>query len=517
MKQRLAIFFVLWIPLALAGLGAGALVEYWRAGDALQREGTTLHRIVSQRVDQHDAHLTGLAAVLASSSADSATFHAVIEAVQRFYPRIAAVELVILDHAAAAPLGGLPASLGDFDPAALAARIGDLAPGQAATLASRSGAPVYALVKRVPDGTSQARALVLVIDAGLLTEPEGGLPGDAVLVLQDAAGAAIARHGSAAAMAGPIPQLSFAKPLGSRSQPMILALTRRPTLAELLPAGLLFGWPVAAGLGVFLLLAVLRERRAGRRAREAMRLHQHDARLAHAMRVNTVGEMASGIAHEVTQPLTAILSQSQAGLRLARSGTASPAELTGVLEANVRHARRAGEILERLRAYVTRREPLQQPIDLNRIVSNVVELARRDLEERGIALRLDLSPLAPHAKLDRVSIEQVVHNLVRNAAEAVETLPAERREIVLATAVDGTDVEISVADDGPGLSETAMERLFEPFFTTKSEGMGLGLPLCERLVEAAGGRIAARNGTVRGAVFTVRLPALAAEPRIAAE
>lgn len=516
MKQRLATFFVLWIPLALAGLGGGALVEYWRADDALQRDGATLHRVVSQRVDQHDAHLTSLAAVLASSSESSATFRAVVEAVQRFYPRIAAVELVALDGTTTVPIGAQPASLADFDPAALAAQIGDLLPGQAATLASRTGAPFYALVKRVPDSGSQPRALVLVIDAGLLTEPESGLPGNAALALQDAKGTVIARHGGVSIDTS-VPPLSFRKALGSRSQPMVLTLTRKPALAELLPPALLFGWPAVAGLGVALLLAMLRERRASRRAREAMRLHQHDARLAHAMRVNTVGEMASGIAHEITQPLTAILSQSQAGLRLARAGAASQEELTGVLEANVRHARRAGEILERLRAYVMRREPLPQPIDLNRIVSNVVALTRRDLQERGIALRLELSPLAPQAKLDRVSIEQVVHNLVRNAAEAVENLPEERREIVLATSVDGGEVEIAVADAGPGLSEADLARLFEPFFTTKSSGMGLGLPLCERLVQAAGGRIAARNGARRGAIFTVRLPALAAEPRIAAE
>jgi C4-dicarboxylate-specific signal transduction histidine kinase len=194
-----------------------------------------------------------------------------------------------------------------------------------------------------------------------------------------------------------------------------------------------------------------------------------------------------------------------------------PGDLVGVLEANVRHARRAGEILERLRAYVTRREPQRQPNDLNRIVSNVVELSQRDLQERGVTLRLELSEPGPQALLDRVSIEQVVHNLVRNAAEAVEAMPAGRREIVLATRLVDGEAEITVADDGPGIAEADMARLFEPFFTTKSSGMGLGLPLCERLVEAAGGRIAARNGAERGAIFSVRFPALAVELGMAAE
>lgn len=512
LTPRLAPFLLLWIPLALAGLGLGAGAEFMRAGDALQREGTTLHRIVSQRVEQHDAHLTSLAAVLASSNAESASFRAVIEAMQRFYPRIAAVELI-----ETASAGNVPPSLADFDPAMLSARVRALAPGQAVTLASRSGSPFYAVVKRVPDVGHGPRALVLVIDARLLTEPEGGFRRDAALKLGDTAGNAIVQRDWSPPAGRWIPNISFEKALGSRSQPLVLELARRPTLAELLPPILLFGWPIAAGLGLFLLLAVLRERRASRRAREAVRLHEHDARLAHAMRVNTVGEMASGIAHEITQPLTAILSQSQAGLRLSRSGDAAPGDLVGVLEANVRHARRAGEILERLRTYVTRREPQRQPQDLNRIVSNVVELSQRDLQERGVTLRLDLSEPGPQALLDRVSIEQVVHNLVRNAAEAVEGMPAGCREIVLATRLVDGAAEITVADDGPGIAEADMARLFEPFFTTKSSGMGLGLPLCERLVESAGGRIVVRNGPERGAIFIVRFPALATELGMAAE
>ncbi|QEL25053.1 HAMP domain-containing histidine kinase [Bosea sp. F3-2] len=517
MKSRHATFLLLWVPLALAGLGLGATVEFIRARDALQREGTTLHRVISQRVEQHDAHLTSLAAVLASSTADSATFRAVVEAMQRFYPRIAAVELA----GSGAPPGGLDGkaaeNLKDFDLATLTARIRGLAPGQASTLPSRGRKPFYALVKRVPDNASEPRALVLVIDATRMAEPEGGLPEETVLALRDSSGAVIVQQGRERPPGRAMPELTFERALGSRSQPLILSLERRLAVAEVLPPALLIGWPVASGLAVLLLLAVLRERRASQRAREAMRLHQQDARLAHAMRVNTVGEMASGIAHEITQPLTAILSQSQAGLRLARSGAAKPDELIGVLEANVRHALRAGEILERLRAYVTRREPQPQPNDLNRIVRNVVALTQRDLEERGIALGLELSLPPLPARVDRVAIEQVVHNLVRNAAEAIESNPGGRREIMLATRLVGSDVEIAVSDTGPGIADADLARLFEPFFTTKSGGMGLGLPLCERLVESAGGRIAVRSDAGQGAVFMVRFPALAGEQGIAAE
>ncbi|GAU81424.1 sensor histidine kinase [Bosea sp. BIWAKO-01] len=517
MKQRFLAFLGLWIPLALIALALVAGAEFVRVRDGLERDGGTLHRILSQRVDQHDAHLTSLAAVLASSGASSATFQAVVEAMQRFYPRIAAVALISFTGSSEMASGSPPAALRDFEMAALAERLRELGAGQAGTVASRTGTPFYALVKRLPDNASEVGALVLVIDGKLLVEPEGGLPHEIALVLRDGAGTVLVQTGATLPHQGVIPRLSYEGALGSRSQPLVLHLAGQPVLADLLPPRTAFVVLTATGLAAFLLLVILRERRRTAGAREAMRLHQHEARLAHAMRVNTVGEMASGIAHEITQPLTAILSQSQAGLRLARSEAKTPDELVGVLEANVRHARRAGEILERLRTYVSRRDPVRQPADLNQITRNVVELVQRDLQERAITLRLELSSIPPWAVVDRVSIEQVVHNLVRNAAEALDAMPEERRVITITVREVAGEAEISVADQGSGIADADMARLFEPFFTTKSGGMGLGLPLCERLVESAGGRIEVRNGASSGAVFTIRLPAWVAERKVAAE
>lgn len=517
MKQRFLAFLGLWIPLALIALALAAATEFVRVRDGLERDGGTLHRVLSQRVDQHDAHLTSLAAVLASSDASSATFHAVVEAMQRFYPRIAAVALIGFSRSSQTDAGSRPPALQDFDMAALAGRLRELGPGQAGTVASWAGTPFYALVKRLPDTASEVRALILVIDGKLLVEPEGGLPHDIALVLRDAAGAILVQTGATLPEQGVIPRLTFERALGSRSQPLVLQVAEQPVLADLLPPRIAFAVLTATGLAIFLLLVIRRERRRTAGAKEAMRLHQHEARLAHAMRVNTVGEMASGIAHEITQPLTAILSQSQAGLRLARSGAKTSDELVSVLEANVRHARRAGEILERLRAYVSRRDPVRQPADLNQITRNVVELVQCDLQERAITLRLELSPIPPWAVVDRVSIEQVVHNLVRNAAEALDAMPEERRVITITAREVAGEAEISVADQGSGIADADMARLFEPFFTTKSGGMGLGLPLCERLVESAAGRMEVRNGATSGAVFTIRLPALIAERKVAAE
>ena len=185
----------------------------------------------------------------------------------------------------------------------------------------------------------------------------------------------------------------------------------------------------------------------------------------------------------------------------------TPAAVTGVLEANVRHAKRAGAILSRLHAYVSRREPDPRPTALNGCAQGVAELVRRDLDARGVVLLLELATPGPWCLADPISVEQVMHNLVRNAADAVRDLPKAGRTIRVATALEGADAVVRVADDGPGIAPEHLPRLFEPFFTTKPDGMGLGLPLCERLVEAAGGRILAESRPGAGCTLTVRLPA----------
>ncbi|MBQ0818829.1 sensor histidine kinase, partial [Microvirga sp. HBU67558] len=154
---------------------------------------------------------------------------------------------------------------------------------------------------------------------------------------------------------------------------------------------------------------------------------------------------------------------------------------------------------------------------VNRLISNVAELMQGDLERRGIALELGLDPSDPVCVVDRVSVEQVVHNLVRNAADAVEALPQERRTVSVTTTADRDAAAIVVRDLGPGIPAVDLPRLFEPFFTTKPDGMGLGLSLCERIVEGFGGQIMAASAPEGGAVFTIRLPLLGGRWKEAAE
>lgn len=506
-----------WVVLTIAAIILVATVNFVRLRDNFEAEARTLHRVVSQRTDQHDAHLTSLAAVLASPDHSLATFHAVAEAVLRFYPRITAIDAIRF-----APAPGWAFTTREPQPdrsdlGAFAAAASALSAGQTFVLTGADTTAVYHLIKRLPETTVQTNALIMTVDARRLVDPEAGLPKGMRLSLRDPSGHELVRRGAPPSLRGVMPVLTFEKELGSRSQPLLLQVSRIPTVSELLPPVAIALVAVLMGIGIILASFVLRERRAAREARKRASFHEHQARLAHAMRVNTVGEMASGIAHELTQPLTAILSNSQAGLRLAGSPSLYPDEIAGVLDANVRLSKRAGDILSRLRAYVSKSGPAPERTSLNRLVHNVAELAQADLERRGIMLDLCLDPREPSSVVDRVSIEQVVHNLVRNAADAIASLPQTRRTITVATFSENGSAGVVVSDRGSGIPPADLPHLFEPFFTTKPDGMGLGLSLCERLVESFGGQITAANIPEGGAAFTIRLPPIAEGRKEAAE
>lgn len=230
--------------------------------------------------------------------------------------------------------------------------------------------------------------------------------------------------------------------------------------------------------------------------------------------MNALGELASGIAHELTQPLTALLSQSQAAVRLAASGR-DPALLGEALAANVREAKRAGEMLTRMRNYIRKHDTAPVPTDLNEVARDVGALMQADLAARGIQLRLALEPELPPVTADPIEMEQVLHNLIRNAADSLDGAAAGEKEIRVETAFEDWQAVVRVRDTGPGIAPETLARLFEPFFTTKPDGLGLGLPLCESLVTRAGGRLSAENARTGGACFTFALPAAGATQRAA--
>ncbi|MGJ7541330.1 sensor histidine kinase [Variovorax sp. LT1R16] len=477
-------------------LGA-ALLAGWRFNQLSQRfddEARTLHRTIAQRVGQHDAHLTNLHAIAQLDDPQRATFRAVASAIQTFYPRIVAIDLVRLVPTPEVLASTRNASAAPVRLDAVTQRAATLGAGKAAMLDAPVGTG-YAMVKRI--GDAPLSALVLQVDAAQLIAPDGLAPANTAVWLTDAHGQVFGGRPAEPEETWPR-ALGFAQDLGSTSQPLQLVLSRRLGGAELLPAGGLLALAIGSAALLWAAGSVQRVRRA---RREAARQAQ-ELRLAHAMRVNGLGEMASGIAHELTQPLTAMLSQSQAGLRLIEQG-ADAAAMVPILQANVRLARRSGDILERIRSYVSQREPAEEAVALNALVDGVAELVQADLHTRGIALELALDPAGPVVRIDAISVEQVLHNLVRNAAEALQGRDGAR--ITVRTRTDAAGAQVAVIDNGPGIAPEQLARVFQPFFTTKEGGMGLGLSLCERLVENIGGRIEVQSTPGEGSVFTVHL------------
>ncbi len=246
-----------------------------------------------------------------------------------------------------------------------------------------------------------------------------------------------------------------------------------------------------------------------RRAEEQARLHLDQ--LAHVTRLASMGEMASTIAHEVNQPLTAVVNFSQACVRLLRSGQADAAEIVASMEQAAAQAERASQIIRHLRAFVRKEEAELAPVDLNFLVNEVVRLVRPDARQSAVEIVVDPADGLPQVLADNIQIQQVLVNLVRNAVEAIAAADAGRREVRVSTrrAADGS-VEVAVEDSGPGFDAATAGKVFEAFYTTKAQGMGIGLSISRSIVEAHRGRIWASGEPGRGARFCVALPAAGA-------
>jgi len=230
-------------------------------------------------------------------------------------------------------------------------------------------------------------------------------------------------------------------------------------------------------------------------------------RMLHVSRLATIGEMAAGVAHELNQPLTAIANYAQACERLLARPASDPDELREALREITAQAVRAGEILRRLRTLSGARPTERAPASLNALVAQVRELLQTDARMHGVQLRFELAePLSPVC-VDAVQIQHVIFNLVRNGLEALASA-GPPRELTLRTAQhDSAHVELSVSDNGPGLSEALLARSFDPFFSTKENGTGLGLPISNSIARAHGGTLGYRPNAPRGACFVLHLPA----------
>jgi PAS domain S-box-containing protein len=237
------------------------------------------------------------------------------------------------------------------------------------------------------------------------------------------------------------------------------------------------------------------------------RVEEINEELVHASRLAVLGELAASIAHEINQPLGAILSNADSAEMLLASNPPQLDELKQVIEDIRKDDLRAGEVIRRMRSLLRKQDLVMEPFDLNRAVSDVLELCRGDLARRGVEVKSRLATL-PIVHGDQVHVQQVVMNLVLNALEAMAQTESPKRRIDIATgrSQDG-QVQVSVADSGPGIRPGHHARLFDSFFTTKHDGMGLGLSIARSIVEAHGGRIWAEDAARGGAAFHFSIPA----------
>lgn len=481
--------------LLLAAAGALAIVQRHALVAELEQESAVLHRLASQRADQHDAHLTALSAIAVAANGERHDLLLDVAAtISRFYPRVYEVQLVPL-AASGKAVGTEPLDPVTADLVRSTAKASD---GRIGLLPHPQRPHHYIMVKRSPNSDAARYGLMLGIDTRKLLGEAGAfwsrpgialglsLPDDHPLIGQGETSGTI----------------RFSKALGSASQPLLLGTGMEIGLGDLFPpvqTGLAL---IAVGLAYLAALAAVRQRARTRAAIEQARLSALDSRLAHASRVNALGEMASGLAHELTQPLTAILAQAQAGRRILGRGDTTA--LVPVLDDTVTQARRASAILERFRNWSRPQPASTSAFDLREVLDNVQALLSPQAATHGVRLEFDI-PKEPVAVIaDAVEMEQVVFNLVRNAIEAIGGKDGAGR-VAVRLRQEESQTMLEIADNGPGVPEELRPRLFTPFTTTRAGGTGLGLALSQRLVERAGGEIALIDGGP-GATFRVVLP-----------
>jgi C4-dicarboxylate-specific signal transduction histidine kinase len=245
------------------------------------------------------------------------------------------------------------------------------------------------------------------------------------------------------------------------------------------------------------------------RANHAERaLRKAQAELAHVTRLTTLGELTASIAHEVNQPLAAVVANAEACLRWLDREIPDLAAARRSAEWVINDGIRASEVIRRVRMLAKKTDLERMPLDVNDVVTEAVALVQRELISHRVSLRTELVPAGAKILGDRVQLQQVILNLLMNGIEAMEPVIDRPRELIIRSGRDGPDqVLLSVTDCGTGISADGAERLFKAFFTTKSSGMGMGLSICRSIVEAHGGRLSASNNEAPGATFQFVLPA----------
>ncbi|MFT4104010.1 MAG: ATP-binding protein [Burkholderiaceae bacterium] len=508
-----ALAMIAWLLLSLAGALALIRLDIAERREAFRADARGAHRLLGLQAAQNDAILAMLGLLqgheqehdraargqpgLEPRSLESRGLAPALDALPGLYPQVVAVAI---------------RSPGEAWPAGWP----DLAQAEAASAAQPATNRSAVMSRLDADGgryglvlAGEPRALALLVNARRLAASADWplRAGDPVQVRLMAAGQSLvlqAGPGAGQRPFGLTEGFVFEQAIDSTSQPLVLSI-RHATGPAAWPWWRILAWVVGCGLLAATLLATIR-------ARQARRLAADVARLANVSRLESLGELAAGIAHELNQPLAAVLSSAQAALRLLPDEGGATVRIdhddaTMAREAMAlaaAQARRASDVLSRLRRLVDpdRAERPRGPLRFERLIADLLGLMAADIHRRGVQVRV--LGRAPPALADPVAVEQILHNLVMNALQALDGQDGSRCiDVVLSGSAD--QARITVRDNGPGIGAAVLPRLFEPFFTTRADGLGLGLALCESLVRSQGGRIEVVS-LEKGTAFVVSLP-----------
>ncbi|WP_342129623.1 sensor histidine kinase [Hydrogenophaga sp. OTU3427] len=469
-----------WLIGALcAALGAWALArsELTQQREAFETDARIVHRLLSQRVVQHDAVLATLALLQPASDAERPE-----QRLPSVYPQILKAQR--RSPGEIWPRADLQRAEAESRRLKRAALTGLDLPQARYELVIAAGSAAYALQidlqqtvpwEEWPMKPAHSPVRVTLQHAGQTYVVQPGHPGTGGW------------------------RFGFEKALASGSQPFNVVAQRQVGWDEL-PWLAMAGWAALMAGAVWAWLAWQHQTTERRRAEELLRLGQ-------VARLNTLGELAAGVAHELNQPLTAVLANTQAAGRLLHE---DPPDLTlaqQAMDQAVQQARRATEVVGRMRRVVERPNApgAVLPTSLEHAVRSALHLLEPELARRQVLATTEAGD-APQVLADPVALEQIVHNLLMNALHALEQVPQGERRVWLHLGTDGGQGVLRVRDSGPGIAPEVLPRLFQPFFSTRPEGLGLGLSLCETLAAGLGGSLSAANVAPRGAEFTLLLP-----------
>ncbi|ADU99373.1 two-component sensor histidine kinase [Alicycliphilus denitrificans] len=484
--RRTAPWLLAWLVLAAAGCAWLARQRLQQLHDAFDTDARIAHRVLSQRMVQHEAILATLVLLQPEGPAAGPVPWS---ALARPYPQVR--EVLRHDDAAQAwPAGwpqGMDAALAQSRASghAMLAR-SDLASGQ---------------LYLVQAGSPASFALHLDLHATASAD-DWPLPSGSPVRAWFTLGSQHYEIQGGAETAGRWHwHWRAEKTLAAASQPLALHM-QQTVRADMLPWAAMLGWVAGSAALLAALRQLMRQRVARRRAEQLLQLGQ-------VARLNTLGELAAGMAHELNQPLTAVLASSQAAQRLLADDEPNMPLLRQALAQAVAQARRASDVVTRLRRLVERPDAAARTsaIDLPQAAADALHLLEPQLAAHKVQVHTQFAPGLPAASADAVALQQILHNLLANALQAIEAMPLGEHQIWITIAHQGAQLLLTVRDSGPGIAPDMLPRLFIPFATNRDHGLGLGLTLSQSLAETMGGSLQLHEPAPGpGACFALRLP-----------